>query len=153
MVIRPRIPPPTSGGSTRTAPSRVRSRAYPVRSPRAVRKARAFTRRTLVRWGLDTFTDVAELLVSELVTNAQLHGNGVDLVTLSYGDILVCEVRDLRPDLPVRREPDPGADEYGRGLQLVAALADDWGAYRDGSDRGKTVWFSLTVPASEGDEP
>jgi anti-sigma regulatory factor (Ser/Thr protein kinase) len=89
--------------------------------------------------------DVAELLTSEVVTNA---------VTFSHGDVLVrieVEARAIRvsiydggPGLPVLSEPDP-LGEHGRGLHIVQALADDWGVVTnvDAEEAGKTVWFTL----------
>ncbi|WP_223189975.1 MULTISPECIES: ATP-binding protein [unclassified Streptomyces] len=111
--------------------------------PRAVREARAAVRRQLEGWGLAERQDVldtAELLVSELATNALLHSASRFRLTLfaAHG-VLRCEVQDHG-----RRTPqvlDAGASESGRGMFLVNALAQRWGCQQDGPR--KTVWFEL----------
>ena len=107
-------------------------------------RARDIVRLALVLASND-IRDVAELLTSEVVTNA---------VTFSHGDVLVrieVEARAIRvsiydggPGLPVLSEPDP-LGEHGRGLHIVQALADDWGVVTnvDAEEAGKTVWFTL----------
>ena len=63
--------------------------------PAQVSRAREQTRKVLPRWGLGEHTDVAELIVSELVTNAVVHGAGQIEVRLSYGACgLRAEVHD-----------------------------------------------------------
>ncbi|MFE8016659.1 ATP-binding protein [Streptomyces antibioticus] len=115
--------------------------------PGAVRAARGAVRRQLDDWGLDGLGDVAELLVSELVTNALRHASGpigVRLVRPARPErVLLVEVSDPVPDLPKERAAHP-EDESGRGLQLVASASRRWGS-RPG-DTGKTVWFELAVP-------
>ncbi|KAA0935309.1 MULTISPECIES: ATP-binding protein [Streptomyces] len=116
--------------------------------PGAVRTARTAVRQQLRAWDLDTVSDVAELLVSELVTNALRHATGpigVRLVRPSgpAGTLLV-EVSDPLPDPPRERAARPD-DETGRGLQLVANSSCRWGT-RPGRERGKTVWFELALP-------
>jgi len=115
--------------------------------PGAVRAARAVVRSRLRAWSLDSLSDVAVLLVSELVTNALRHATGpigVRLVRPSgrHGALLV-EVSDPLPDPPRERAALPD-DETGRGLQLVANSSRRWGT-RPG-EQGKTVWFELAVP-------
>ncbi|WGP10004.1 SpoIIE family protein phosphatase [Streptomyces sp. SH5] len=113
----------------------------------------------------DRLADDAVTVTNELVTNAVVHaGTTVDLVLRleeGGGDepsaALVLEVTDHHPARPVSGdEPEPGPEpdapvagelpdpaEYGRGLQLVATLADSWGiTYRTGL---KTVWARLPV--------
>lgn len=111
--------------------------------PSAIREARAEVRRQLEGWGLagqDDVLDTAELLVSELATNALLHSASRFRVTLSAAHgILRCEVQDAG-----RRTPqvlDAGSSESGRGMFLVDALARRWGCHQDG--QRKTVWFEL----------
>ncbi|MEV7287256.1 ATP-binding protein [Streptomyces sp. NPDC093252] len=115
--------------------------------PGAVRTARAEVREQLRDWSLESLSDLAALLVSELVTNALRHATGpVGLRLIRRGGgsgMLLVEVSDSLPDLPTERAPDP-EDESGRGLLLVASSADRWGTRPD--DSGKTVWFELAVP-------
>lgn len=88
----------------------------------------------------------AELLVSELVTNALIHArNGDPLVevTASATEALV-RVHDDGPPVELEaRDAGPTATS-GRGLQIVETLADDWGTGPSG--QGKVVWFSLVAP-------
>jgi anti-sigma regulatory factor (Ser/Thr protein kinase) len=86
-------------------------------------------------------SEVAELLVSELVTNAQEHAGGPAVVDVEVDDrSLRVAVADEDPTLPAPRAMQPDA-ERGRGLMLVAALASSWGATP--AARGKSVWFEL----------
>lgn len=117
--------------------------------PSAVREARAEVRRQLEGWGLadlDDVADVAELLVSELATNALLHSASRFRLTLfaAHG-ILRCEVQDAGRRVPAVLEA--GASESGRGMFLVDALARRWGCHQDGP--GKTVWFELGTCGSD----
>ncbi|MEU3169504.1 ATP-binding protein [Streptosporangium sp. NPDC006930] len=106
--------------------------------------ARRLVRTQLDDWGCAGEGDVAELLVSELITNAVLHGRGAPVVILSCQEgTLRCEVEDEDPSLPqVCEESDEG--ENGRGLFLVDALSRSWGTGRTRTRKyGKAVWFEL----------
>ena len=87
---------------------------------------------------------VAELLTSELVTNAVRHGPSAGVITVSTardGNAMNVTVSDESCNAPTLCEPAP-ADLGGRGLLLVEALATEWGVeVHDG--RGKSVWFRL----------
>ncbi|MEU6141636.1 ATP-binding protein [Streptomyces sp. NPDC047081] len=112
-----------------------------ARDRRSAPAARHFTRWTLHYWGLAEWTRADDLLlcVSELVTNALLHGVPPGrrlLFRLKYdGEVVRIEVHDSGTGVP--RVADD-ADEGGRGLLLVSALADKWGVGR--RDPGKVVW-------------
>lgn len=109
--------------------------------PTAARRARQITRRQLLSWELNEPCDTAELLVSELVTNALSHGRGpVRLCLAAWHGTLRCEVADQGGALP-RRRPLSLGGETGRGMHLVDVLADRWGVDLRGP--GKTVWFEL----------
>jgi hypothetical protein len=110
--------------------------------PRAVRRARVLVRRTLDTWNLASLTDEAELLVSELTTNALLHATGLISLHLVFRDHLRCEVGDDDHTLPAPRHP-LATSETGRGLNLVDHLASRWGSTR--TQTGKIVWFELRV--------
>ncbi|RKS72227.1 serine phosphatase RsbU (regulator of sigma subunit) [Actinomadura pelletieri DSM 43383] len=97
----------------------------------------------LAEWNLETLTDTVQLLVSELVTNALVHGAGAIDLRLIKGLSLLCEVYDDGADLPRLRHAD-ATDESGRGLQLVSHLASRWGTHR--AERGKVVWFEHDFP-------
>ncbi|MEU6350253.1 ATP-binding protein [Streptomyces sp. NPDC047072] len=112
-----------------------------ARDRRSASAARRFTAEALVGWGLaeSPRADDVLLCVSELVTNALVHGvpPGRQLrLFLRYdGCVLRVEVHDSGPGVPhiVDR-----ADEGGRGLLLVAALSDKWGVRE--RELGKAVW-------------
>ena len=110
--------------------------------PARVRDARGLARDTLTAWGLSELSETVELLVSELVTNAVRYGAGDIGLRLIRAGSLLCEVRDDGYDLPNLRRADVTA-ENGRGLQLVSALAERWGAQR--TPTGKVVWFEQSL--------
>ncbi|MFE4057677.1 ATP-binding protein [Streptomyces sp. NPDC059096] len=121
--------------------------------PRSVGRARHVLRARIGLAGDQGAT--AALLLSELVTNALRHGSppGREIaVTLFRADgVFRVEVEDAGDHLPRPRVPEV-EDECGRGLALVAALADDWGvAPRRGP--GKRVWALLKVPPGGGGTP
>ncbi|OKK23051.1 hypothetical protein AMK16_05850 [Streptomyces sp. CB00455] len=92
--------------------------------------------------------DVAELLITELVTNALVHtGQGAEVCASLAATRLRVEVRDYanRRPRPRPRPHVPTADDgtHGRGLVLVQALADAWGVEALGPGRGKVVWFEM----------
>lgn len=115
--------------------------------PGSASRARRFTEQTLQHWHHEELSELVTLLVSELVTNAVLHA-GSDIkvrLALEPGAVRL-EVHDTSPVLPA--ESDYGQDaSTGRGLGLVSALAQSWGA--ETSAWGKVVWCTLpaeTVP-------
>ncbi len=107
--------------------------------------ARRFTRSTLSAWDLDAHGDVAELLVSELVTNAINHGRTTCLLELTATPtVLRAAVADDGDGAPQLRYAGP-EDESGRGLAIVEALASRWGV--EPTSSGKVVWFELNLDA------
>ncbi|MEV3991169.1 SpoIIE family protein phosphatase [Streptomyces sp. NPDC049837] len=155
LLLPPHQPPPSHTVTRTSLPG----------NPLAPSAARRFVRAALADWtGLalpaaatinDRVADDAVLVVGELVTNAVVHaGTTVELLFRLEDPAdgrpaaLVLEVSDHHPTRTVRhehhhREDDDGLDEYGRGLQLVAALAECWGiTYRPGL---KTVWARLPL--------
>ncbi len=111
--------------------------------------ARRFARDVLRKWREGDSTDVVQLLVSELVTNAVLHaGSKIEVAVRHRGEWLRVEVVDESPVLPGARDFDNDA-ATGRGLALVDMLADDWGV-EPIEDDGKVVWFE--VPAAHAEE-
>ncbi|MGY4981282.1 ATP-binding SpoIIE family protein phosphatase [Streptomyces sp. 900105755] len=112
--------------------------------PAEVRRARAVVREQLHDWGLARLADPAELMVSELVTNAVRHSHSRPVqLRLIRGETLLCEVDDDDHTLPTLLGVDTAA-ETGRGLRVVSTLAREWGTSRTAA--GKTVWFELTAP-------
>ncbi|MFF0750538.1 SpoIIE family protein phosphatase [Streptomyces sp. NPDC004267] len=117
--------------------------------PAKVAGARASSHAQLERWGLGALDFAVELIVSELVTNAIRYGAPpVHLRLLRDKDrALICEVSDGRETSPHLRRARPD-EEGGRGLFLVAQLADRWGTRytRD----GKTIWAELPIGPDAG---
>ncbi|MPY63220.1 ATP-binding protein [Streptomyces spongiae] len=94
-------------------------------------------------------TDTAELLTSELVSNAVKHSDGPVTIRLrSRPDAVRIGVMDNHPELP---DPLPCTtdQDFGRGLYLVEALADAWGRYpltvHSCTPGWKVVWFELSA--------
>jgi anti-sigma regulatory factor (Ser/Thr protein kinase) len=117
-------------------------------APEAVAKARCLVRETLTEWGMSALADDAELIVSELVTNAIRHGAAPVILALSVigPNALAGTVADGGPDLPHLYRREPGLDATsGRGLAIVRALVNRWGVWPDSGGIGKTAWFTLTT--------
>ncbi|GLZ02906.1 hypothetical protein Acsp03_03730 [Actinomadura sp. NBRC 104412] len=112
----------------------------------SVPRARAFVRNLIGARGIADVRDDAEILVSELVTNAIRHastsGAPLRLVILRAGERLRIEVHDPSPAAPSARRIDL-LEETGRGWFLVAAIADRHGT--DLTYSGKAVWCELTA--------
>ncbi|MEU1529758.1 ATP-binding SpoIIE family protein phosphatase [Streptomyces fagopyri] len=108
-----------------------------------VARARDLTSLQLARWGLPEAAFLAELVVSELVTNAIRYGASPVQLRLIRHDTLICEVSDGSNTAPHLRRART-FDEGGRGLFIVAQLAERWGT-RQQSD-GKTIWAELALP-------
>ncbi|WP_377269592.1 SpoIIE family protein phosphatase [Peterkaempfera sp. SMS 1(5)a] len=112
--------------------------------PSAAARARRLTRATLKDWELEELADTAELLTSELVTNAVRYATApIGLRLMVCERTLLLEVSDPLPQPPVERRA-AGTDEGGRGLELVRRLALRWGTRSEGP--GKVVWLELPLP-------
>lgn len=123
------------------------TRSFPA-WPESVPAARRFAGDLLDR-APESICQVTVLLVSELATNAVRHAGGPEFrVEVRYSPAegrLWVGVTDSSVDLPVLPRPSVTA-EHGRGLRLVAALAENWGAGRRRDAHEKTVWFELRHP-------
>lgn len=127
-------------------------------TPRGARLARRLVSHRLNDWGHPYTTPVNEtltLITAELTANAVRHGHvpGRDFhvqLTLAE-DTFRIEVTDTRAEQqPPSTPPTPDSvSESGRGLHLVAALADDWGVTARWAAPGKTVWAELRVPPED----
>ncbi|MFD3487225.1 SpoIIE family protein phosphatase [Streptomyces sp. NPDC058665] len=110
---------------------------------REVTRARRLVRGKLYDWNLPQAVEHAELMVSELVTNAVRHARIRHVrLRLVRADALLCEVTDDNPAPAslLGAKPD---DQFGRGLRVVSRLARGWGS--SSTPHGKTVWFELAL--------
>jgi anti-sigma regulatory factor (Ser/Thr protein kinase) len=138
------------------------SQSWPLASPAlplaalatAPACARGHVRSIAHEWGFSEIADTAELLTSELTTNAvqasqrlriREDSGAVPVVRLwlrsNRASLVIC-VWDGHNEMPVRKEASADS-EAGRGLMLVDALAKEWGAFQE--EGGKVVWAMLTV--------
>nr|WP_232546754.1 ATP-binding protein [Streptomyces antimycoticus] len=119
--------------------------------PAVVGRARTLAARQLTQWGLENLAESTELIVSELFTNAIIHGNSDRNSDRTIGlrlirhETLTCEVSDASHSHPLVRHPRT-TDEGGRGLFLVTQLSHRWGT-RNIPD-GKLIWADQRLPAS-----
>ncbi|MFG3041848.1 ATP-binding protein [Streptomyces sp. NPDC048330] len=105
-------------------------------------RLRRALRASLKHWNRPDLVADAELLLSELVTNAFLHARGptVEVRVYRQGSLLMIEVADGSPGSPLPRSP--GTDEeHGRGLLIVDAMAHSWGISQDRT----TTWCALLL--------
>ena len=109
--------------------------------PASARRARRFVVAALDAFGSQAPVSTAELLVSELVTNAVVHGRSNVRVTVETDDGTIrISVYDDSPEVPELSVPHP-FDESGRGMYLVEHLSQRWGVDQAGT--GKCVWVEL----------
>jgi len=130
--------------------------------PESARAAREFTVATLRKWQLDTLTEDAVVIASELATNAIRHGTPaatgdaadgsesgrVELSWCLQASRLICVVTDQTGTPPALAAGGPEA-ESGHGLQIVGALAIAWGWTILGTGE-KAVWAALELPGAAG---
>ncbi|WP_369247873.1 ATP-binding protein [Streptomyces sp. R41] len=126
---------------------------YIPNDPRAVTICRRTLRLILAAHGLPHFTEAAELLATELVTNAVQHTKGPAAIRLrAENGALRIGVWDADPTPPHPTRPTTPDAETGRGLTLVRTCADTWGwvPQRDTKNivgTGKYIWCELAATA------
>jgi anti-sigma regulatory factor (Ser/Thr protein kinase) len=101
-------------------------------------------------WGLEETAFATELIVSELVTNAIRYGGDPIQLRLIRDETLICEVSDGSSSAPHLRRARV-FDEGGRGLLLVAQMADRWGTRQ--TSTGKTIWAEQPLPDASDHDP
>jgi anti-sigma regulatory factor (Ser/Thr protein kinase) len=105
-------------------------------TPGEVSDARHALQRTLESWGCGRVPD-ALLALSELGTNAVVHGGGAPEITISHGErTLRLEVHDQATAPPAQREPDGAFG--GFGLNIISEVSTEWGWAP--TPHGKVVW-------------
>ena len=112
-----------------------------VHDARAPQRARRWITQLCHEWRCEELSDIAALIVTELVTNVYLHAGSDCLIQAAYA----------KPTLSVAVSDEDGTEispgmpsdtaEMGRGLAIVAAFADAWGTRLNGGS--KEVWFDL----------
>ncbi|MFI5756422.1 ATP-binding protein [Streptomyces sp. NPDC051569] len=113
------------------------------REPESAATARRLVRTACAAWELEELTEDGALIVSELVSNAVQHARRESIRVVIDRPGVACVrigVVDFSKAPPVPKESDD-EDEGGRGLALVAELAEDWGT--DTLPWGKQVWALL----------
>lgn len=118
--------------------------------PEAVPQLRHHARAALTAWGLTSIAGTAELVSTELVTNAIVASGAqpiaapIGLHLAAYPGRLVVMVRDASPGAP---RPQPLEDDAvsGRGLQIIEKLSADWGCLTLPHGKGKVVWCLLNL--------
>ncbi|MFN2561566.1 MAG: ATP-binding protein [Jatrophihabitans sp.] len=120
-------------------------------SVRSAATARALVRALLPAWGLTPVVDDAELVVSELVSNAVEHAPGSETYELEVSQrdgnvrISLIDGSSIRPVVAELAHDRP----RGRGMRMVEALTDSWGA--DDHHGGKRVWVELHASGGHDD--
>ncbi|MET8978397.1 SpoIIE family protein phosphatase [Streptomyces sp. NPDC004539] len=147
-VLHALLPP--GGSADDVALLLARTRALPAdhiatwdvpSDPALVARVRKQVAERLVAWRIDAVSFTAELVVSELVTNAIRYGSHpIRLRLIHDAATLICEVSDTSHTAPHLRRAKTW-DEGGRGLLLVAQLTDRWGTRH--TSEGKTIWAEL----------
>ena len=144
MAVDLRLPAALDGHEHRVTAAPYEMLADTV--PASVARIRRFTAEACRTTAPEVDVDTVALLVSEVATNALVHGTGrvrVRVHRTSRG--LRVEVHDGDPTLPARRHAT-AMDEGGRGIALVEALSSGWGA--EATEDGKNVWFEVAAPGA-----
>ena len=113
--------------------------------------ARRLIRSSLVSWGLDDLVSALELAVSELVTNAMVHGVGhVEVQLTANGTNVRLEVLDQGSDVAIPApSPVTRGEPGGWGLRLVDEVSDSWGAVTGPTET--RVWMERDAASRTGD--
>jgi anti-sigma regulatory factor (Ser/Thr protein kinase) len=115
-------------------------------SPESARTARLQVRAVLGSHGLGEYADDAEIVTSELVTNAIQHVRGTETIgvvvaRVSNPSAITVIVSDSSAEAPIRRETTADS-RRGRGLQIVESVSAQWGWHPE--DGGKVTYAVLT---------
>ncbi|MFD0141283.1 MULTISPECIES: SpoIIE family protein phosphatase [unclassified Streptomyces] len=133
----------------RLEPARIAEWDVPP-DPADVSRIRSAGAAQLAAWGLDGIAFTAELILSELITNAIRYGAEPIRVRLLRDRRLICEISDGSSTAPHLRYAAT-TDEGGRGLFLVAQFAERWGTRY--TQRGKVIWAELPLTTGDSELP
>lgn len=131
-------------------PDRRRDSVVLVPDRTAPEVARVLVKEACEEWGVRRLSRLAQLIVSELVTNGVVHARTELRVTVRLCDsTLSLAVRDGDPRLlhPAGGGADADGNGYGRGLLIVDSMADTWGSTPTAD--GKVTWATLELPQSQ----
>ncbi|MFN8077792.1 MAG: SpoIIE family protein phosphatase [Kineosporiaceae bacterium] len=148
VILRRSRPPGTApGGPSPATEAAPRPWHHAIRTlhprPQAAGEARRLVRGWLAEWGTTDVEDAALLVISEMVTNAVTHAEGLVTVEASVdGEVLRLAVTDASHAMPRLERAGPG-EEHGRGVDLVDMLSRAWGT--DPLAVGKRVWAELSL--------
>jgi anti-anti-sigma regulatory factor/anti-sigma regulatory factor (Ser/Thr protein kinase) len=151
LAFFPRADDALAAEYRRPLPPRVRVELRPT--AQAPEQGRELVAQACRQWRLPRLRRLAQLLASELVTNAVVHaGTTLSLTVRQVGTTLQVAVRDGDPRLVHRPPPAPGSPplplaDTSRGLLLLETLADDWGCVP--TSDGKVVWASMAPSPTE----
>ncbi len=128
--------------------------------PSRIGQVRRIVSAQLRYWHMDPLIDRAALGVTELLSNVHRHARPDKSCTVELEllpDRLTVSVRDHDPRLPVTADATEATAvtplaTCGRGLAMVAAVSESWGARPDG-ENGKVVWFTLPAPVTARSHP
>jgi len=115
-------------------------------TPDAPSRARALVEATFVRWELRHLIPDAQLVTSELVTNATIAtpGVGIRLLLAREPGAVLIGVWDASPIMPKKRPYGPDSTS-GWGLHIVSAIADHTDSFRVSEPSGKITWAQLAT--------
>ncbi|MGH3507824.1 MAG: ATP-binding protein [Nocardioidaceae bacterium] len=109
-------------------------------------RAPGYARRWIIQrchdWHCDALADPAALMVTELVTNVFLHARTDCLIHAAFDHPVLSVTVTDGDNRQLTAQPPSDTAEEGRGLAIVAALADTWGVQH--GDGAKSVWFRLS---------
>lgn len=109
-------------------------------TPASCARARDLAQRACAAFGLPRLGQLTQLLASELAANAVTHARtDMELTLRRAGEAVIVAVRDGDPRLP----HESGPEDRGAGLELVSAMATDWGSLL--TSGGKVVWALASV--------
>ncbi|PBC76025.1 anti-sigma regulatory factor (Ser/Thr protein kinase) [Streptomyces sp. TLI_235] len=140
----------SSSSYTADGPVLGQRRRYVFGPAGQVRTGREFAAKVLLDWGLacdELFDEDVRLIVSELVSNACLHGGGPRELVLVLADRSVrIEVLDAGEGVPEPRSPHRTSRPGGHGLHIVGRLSTAWGVLR--APGAKAVWAEVALPGT-----
>lgn len=120
---------------------RFRRRFLPI--PQAGARSRELVRERCAAWGVESVSEDAQMVVTELVSNAVEHaGTPLDVIVTLSDDSLHLAVHDGDPT-PPQPQPVSLGRSRGRGLRLIESVAASWGSVL--ADTGKVVWATLRI--------